>query len=336
MANKKISALTAATTPLAGTEVLPIVQSSATVKATIANVQVAPVSSGTAYSVQFLNGSKVPTTANNFQWDGNNLGIGQYPSNPAGITTNIELPYGATIASRSNTAAPQLYIMSNALGTGYAPTYAINGYATQYQMQGFDGNHYWATAPSGTAGNAISFTNRLTLANGGDFTINTGNIIQGTAAKGITTGGSFSLGLGTNGSTSQATLATNGTLTVAGNFQTKVQTKTVASGATQNLFYVNNYNLQASGFMTVRSDSATGTTIKTYVFTILGNGIATGTVLLSGEDYGGGSATFNITETRNSPGAPQNQVAFVNTAGASVTATVTYQFISGYENVTFI
>jgi hypothetical protein len=29
-------------------------------------------------------------------------------------------------------------------------------------------------------------------------------------------------------------------------------------------------------------------------------------------------------------------VAFVNTAGASVNITVTYQFISGYENVNFI
>jgi hypothetical protein len=38
MADKKISALTAASTPLAGTEVLPIVQSGATVKATVANV----------------------------------------------------------------------------------------------------------------------------------------------------------------------------------------------------------------------------------------------------------------------------------------------------------
>jgi hypothetical protein len=38
MANTKISALTSATTPLAGTEVLPIVQSSATTKVTIANV----------------------------------------------------------------------------------------------------------------------------------------------------------------------------------------------------------------------------------------------------------------------------------------------------------
>jgi hypothetical protein len=38
MADKKISALTAATTPLAGTEVLPIVQSGSTVKVSIADV----------------------------------------------------------------------------------------------------------------------------------------------------------------------------------------------------------------------------------------------------------------------------------------------------------
>ena len=38
MADKKISALTAATTPLAGTEVLPIVQSSTTVKVSVANL----------------------------------------------------------------------------------------------------------------------------------------------------------------------------------------------------------------------------------------------------------------------------------------------------------
>ena len=38
MANSKISALTSATTPLAGTETLPIVQGGATVKATVANI----------------------------------------------------------------------------------------------------------------------------------------------------------------------------------------------------------------------------------------------------------------------------------------------------------
>ena len=38
MADKKISALTAASTPLAGTEVLPVVQSGATVKVSVANL----------------------------------------------------------------------------------------------------------------------------------------------------------------------------------------------------------------------------------------------------------------------------------------------------------
>ena len=38
MANTKISALTSATTPLAGTEVLPVVQSSTTKQVSVANL----------------------------------------------------------------------------------------------------------------------------------------------------------------------------------------------------------------------------------------------------------------------------------------------------------
>lgn len=163
MADKKISALTAASTPLAGTEVFPIVQSSTTVKATIANVQAAPVAAGTAYGVQYLTSSKVPTSSTSLQFDGQNLGVGQYPSNVPNITTNIELPYGATLASRSNAAIPQLYILSNGLGTGYAPTYAVNGYATQYQLQGFDGTHSWYVSATGMAGNAITFIQALKI-----------------------------------------------------------------------------------------------------------------------------------------------------------------------------
>jgi hypothetical protein len=127
-----------------------------------------------------------------------------------------------------------------------------------------------------------------------------------------------------------------GTQTVHGNVQARVQTKTVAIGATQNLFYVNDYALPASGFMTIRSSSTAGFTDSTYVFNIMGNGIATGVVQLATEIYGTGGSSFTITETRNSPGAPQNQVALTNTSGASADITVTYQFITGYENVTFI
>lgn len=48
MADKKISALTAASTPLAGTEVLPIVQSGATVKVAVSNLTAGRAISATA------------------------------------------------------------------------------------------------------------------------------------------------------------------------------------------------------------------------------------------------------------------------------------------------
>jgi hypothetical protein len=50
MADKKISALTAATTPLAGTEVLPIVQSSSTVKVSVANLTAGRTVDATSYT----------------------------------------------------------------------------------------------------------------------------------------------------------------------------------------------------------------------------------------------------------------------------------------------
>jgi hypothetical protein len=96
-----------------------------------------------------------------------NLGLGIVPT-AGGATTNIEIgPYGSTIASRNNASAPQLYISSNAVGQGYSPTYKINGFATQYVMQGFSGVHTWSTAPSGIAGNAITFTERMSLSSTG-------------------------------------------------------------------------------------------------------------------------------------------------------------------------
>ena len=184
MADKKISQLTAATTPLAGTEVFPIVQSTATVKATIANVQAAPVAAGTANGVQFLNASKVPTTGTQLNFDSTNLGLGAVPT-PASACTNFELPFGATISSRSNTAAPQFAMMSNAVGNWYDATYKIDGFATQYTQQGFDGGHTWYTAASGVAGAAISFVAQLNISQPGNVTVNTGNLVIGTSGKGI-------------------------------------------------------------------------------------------------------------------------------------------------------
>jgi hypothetical protein len=61
MANTKISALTAATTPVAGTEVLPIVQSSTTKQVSIANLTTGRSVSAADYVMS--TGNLVPSTA---------------------------------------------------------------------------------------------------------------------------------------------------------------------------------------------------------------------------------------------------------------------------------
>jgi hypothetical protein len=61
MTDKKISALPAASLPLTGAEILPAVQSSATVNFSVANLQAAPIAAGLANSVSYLNGTKLPS-----------------------------------------------------------------------------------------------------------------------------------------------------------------------------------------------------------------------------------------------------------------------------------
>ena len=85
MANTKISALTSATTPLAGTETLPIVQSSATKQVSVANL-----TAGRAVSM--LNG-----TATDFLLVGNSAGAkyARIQSTGNGAQVNLDI-YGKT------------------------------------------------------------------------------------------------------------------------------------------------------------------------------------------------------------------------------------------------
>jgi len=92
-----------------------------------------------------------------------NLGLGVTPS-ASSACVNMELSsYGATLSARNTSSAPQFAFMSNAVGNWYAPTYKINGKAAMYLAQGNDGSHSWYTAGTGTAGDAITFTQAMTL-----------------------------------------------------------------------------------------------------------------------------------------------------------------------------
>lgn len=128
MADKKISALTAAATPLAGTEVLPIVQSGSTVKVSAANLTAGRTVSAANYTIE-----------------------------AAGkISSASDLV--ASVASSANS----IYF-----GGGGTPP-------AQVWLQSVD-----------TAIVYVNGATRLTTDNVGNHTVNTGNLVIGTAAKGI-------------------------------------------------------------------------------------------------------------------------------------------------------
>lgn len=187
MADKKISELISSTTPLAGTEVLPVVQSSATRKTTVESVLTSVQPSGTANSVVFLNGSKVATTGSGLKFDGKTLGVGVTPENwyESFGTKAFQVAGSVMLAGLdvSNTDR-RLYLGNNFyLNSTGVQTYTNTGAATRYFTAA--GKHEFSTAPSGTADTSVTFTNRLEIELGGDIKVNTGNLVIGTAGKGI-------------------------------------------------------------------------------------------------------------------------------------------------------
>jgi len=164
MADKKISALTGASTPLAGTEVLPIVQSGATVK-----VAVSDLTAGRA-----VGASSLTTTGN--------VGVGAAASSwdsAFGGVAQVSTP-GSGGGALAGSSADNFRMFSNTYyNAGYKRIAA--GYAAEYEQA--SGTHVWYTAGTSTAGSAITFAQVASLAT--DFTLASGNVVIGTSGKGI-------------------------------------------------------------------------------------------------------------------------------------------------------
>lgn len=158
MADLKISALTVSITPLAGTEVLPIVQSSTTKQVSVENLTAGRT---VAAQSQVLGGITMPSWASPFD-------------------SVMQMKYGAITGS--GTSDSRWFINSYYDG---AYKYVANGYASRYDQS--SGQHFWYTAANNTggAGSACSFTQVAQLGTTGDYTLNTGNLVIGTSGKGI-------------------------------------------------------------------------------------------------------------------------------------------------------
>jgi hypothetical protein len=112
-----------------------------------------------------------------------NVGIGVVPSDTHAAFDTIEFNT-ASIISQSTATAGNLVLGSNMnYSSGGGPEYKVTGKATQITQ--VDGNITLGVATSGTANTAISFNTAMTIANAGDVTVGTGNLVIGTSGKGI-------------------------------------------------------------------------------------------------------------------------------------------------------
>lgn len=290
MADKKISALTASATPLAGTEVLPIVQSGSTVKVAVSDLTAGRAVSATQMTLSTGNviigttakgittGSAIPlgfgvnNTVSAMTIDtAGNVGIGT-----ASPSTKMELADSATV---------RVTVLNT---TGNVKTQMLSDATSGYL--GTDSNHPLSF-----------FTNqvvRATISAAGDITASTGNLVIGTAAKGITTGSAISLGFGVNNSVTAVTISTSSNLLVgttvdagalantqavtAGKFQTfSGETASLASGATED---ITGLVSGAAYLVTCRGSANTGTFVIHTVY-VNGAGAITLAVLSSGNGF---------------------------------------------------
>ena len=88
-----------------------------------------------------------------------NVGIGVTPSAWGSSYKAVQMPY----ATMMNSSSGGYYGANFYYNSSGSPTYVNNGYALAYSAYSAAGAHLWLTAPSGTAGNAITFTQAMTL-----------------------------------------------------------------------------------------------------------------------------------------------------------------------------
>jgi hypothetical protein len=190
MADLKISQLTGASTPLAGTEVLPIVQSSSTVK-----VSVADLTAGRAVGMlsNTINANTATPSAGSIT--GTNLwAIGANATNNTVLMDAFGSNNFLAFRRASGTAAAPTAVTSgssiiNIGARGYGATTYSTGNRVSINMAAAE---TWTDTAQGTrmafnttAIGSTTLTERLNIANDGDIGVNTGNIVPGTAAKGI-------------------------------------------------------------------------------------------------------------------------------------------------------
>ena len=227
-----------------------------------------------------------------------NVGIGVTPSAWDAGQRAIELPGGISL---SWAGGPQMFLMNNTYYPSGGPfKYYGSGVGASYYYQ-YNGGHAWYNAPSGTAGNAITFTQAMTLFASGSLWVGSSSEI---------TGGQGFLGLnGASGSGVGPSIgfAQNGTFLGSIGQQSRIS----GSGTSQDIFIQaqaasNNIGLNSvNGYMYFQTGSTERARIDSSGKLLLGTtgtiDMGFGTQLLSVRSTSASAAIFDVASTVNEP-----------------------------------
>ena len=180
MSNSKISALTSATTPLAGTEVLPIVQSSATVKVATNDLTVRNLRANATTGILQVTGPTAGTTriatVPDANWTAARTDAAQSFSGVQGFTSTVAV--GSSVGLNYQFQATTNVAVGAA---GFSQTLVLSNQSIQSVTLG------------------VANTTLQLQPNGADVSIGAGNLIPSTAAKGV----NFTANTPASGMTSQ-------------------------------------------------------------------------------------------------------------------------------------
>lgn len=298
MADKKISQLTAATTPLAGTEVLPIVQSGETRKASVESVLTSAQPSGTANAIAYLNATKQLTYNAKYTFDGTSF---QTLLNP----TYVNGGYKSARDSLSGGVYNTFDFIEGVTTTGYLRNYgSVYGAGLNNQI------HLWNTQNA----NIVVGVNNATA---GSFTTNG---LAFPAGKGI----DFSANANAPGMTSELlTWYEEGTWTpvIEGSSSAGTATYVARSGTYTRIgrvVYIQAYVVWNSGTGTgdLRLSGLpffAGAGTQAYggvFFPVIGDITATASNVISGGYVLSGSGTIRITQTPVGGGSAYTSVPY--------------------------
>jgi hypothetical protein len=320
MADKKISQLTGATTPLAGTEELPIVQSGSTVKATAEQILTSTQPSGTANGVLYLNGSKVATSGTGLRFDGTSLAVKR--NRTGTFQPSFDL-YANDLTISANDVFGWLNFYGNDTTSNVFTKHAfVSAVAFTTHAPGTNATELtFGTTPAGTDVAVEQVRIRAT----GDVRLANGNLVIGTAGKGI----DFS-GVGTAAEILDDYEEGTWTPTVIGSGTAGTYETSSAAGSYTKIGRQVTVNATISLAAVITGGGTGGLRVSGLPFNAA-DGNAYGAVMMSGVDVDNNT----ITLTSNTQGAGSNRVLFLETWDNASNSSVAIADVAATDAICF-